>query len=115
VSETCKVRHDGLSGFDLVGPDGRVYGWAADTSGRPARPPAAPPTAADAPPLPPAPVTLVGPFTTRHTAGRVYDLIGADGVAAARLAGRGNAEFMVKLLNLAHRLGKIAGKGSGLV
>lgn len=107
MSETCKVRHDGLSGFDLVGPDGRVYGWATDTSGRPVRPTAVTSSAGSTAPPAPAPVTLVGPFTSRHVTGRVYDLIGADGVASARVAGRGNAEFLLKLLNLAHKCGKV--------
>lgn len=113
MSDTCKARYDGLSGFDLVGPDGRVFGWAADTSGRPVRPPAVTPTIASATPPAPSPVTLAGPFITRHVAGRVYDLIGKDSVAAARVAGRGNAEFMARLLNLAHRHGKLGGSNVG--
>lgn len=52
------------------------------------------------------PKTLCGPFTVRPGAPNEYEIVNGNGTSSVRVVGGGNADFLVKLLNLAHKHGK---------
>jgi hypothetical protein len=54
------------------------------------------------------PPKLVGPFMTRENARNGIDVVNADGSVAIVVSGHRNAEFLVKVLNLADEKGVIA-------
>lgn len=99
------VRPTGVGGYDLLDPDGTPFAWVSENAlARTARPTTAPPVAADPRPEPPA---LRGPFTSREAGDGRYEVVGADGHAGVLVTGRTNAEFVTRMLNLAHRHGKV--------
>ena len=112
---TITIRPTGISGYDLIGPDGEVFAWASDSLTRPLsaaerRPPATPkcptdPATTSAPAV--TPRTLCGPFTVRPGVPGEYEIVGGNGTPSVRVVGGGNADFLVKLLNLAHKHGKV--------
>lgn len=53
------------------------------------------------------PVSIFGPFVPRLNGTGSYEIIGGDGNVAIWAVGQENAEFLVKLLNLAHKFGKV--------
>jgi hypothetical protein len=52
-------------------------------------------------------VALHGPFITRLVGDGDYEIVGADNVVSVRVAGKENAAFVLRLLNLAHTCGKV--------
>lgn len=100
------IRHTGISGYDLIGPDGEVFAWASESFTRPPSTVKQPNTSAPDPKPAFTTKTLCGPFTSRPVAPNEYGIISGDGSVSVRVVGRGNADFLVKLLNLAHKHGK---------
>jgi hypothetical protein len=53
------------------------------------------------------PPRLCGPFERRANDKNGYDVVNADGSVSIVASGGGNVEFLVKLLNIAHRNGVV--------
>lgn len=59
-------------------------------------------------------ISLIGPFSSNASSEDGYEIIGGDGIVSMWVRGGANADFIVRLLNLAYKFGKLPARISSV-